>query len=310
MYAIAAGCVLIAVMSLRSGGVALTGGIVIGRSDYLSNPNDFAQLLLIGLPFVWLMVLDTRGLWVRRVLASVTLIVILFVAAHTGSRSMLVGLAAMFVVALWKMPPERRLVIGLAGLVISVGVFQSLPIGLKQRYESVLLSNSVDSADPIVQSAATSREQRLSLLRESLSFTMRNPLFGVGPGMFDAAAAGEARRLGVRPQWLVTHNTYTEVSSEAGLPALLFFVGTLVTCFRTVSSIHRRSEVEDAEGARAVAYCLLLSLVAFAVTALFSNVSYKALLPALAGLSTALSGAVRPSPVQEADLNVAAAALT
>ena len=32
---------------------------------------------------------------------------------------------------------------------------------------------------------------------------------------------------GTRGQWLGTHNTYTQISSECGLPGLLFFVASL-----------------------------------------------------------------------------------
>ena len=48
------------------------------------------------------------------------------------------------------------------------------------------------------------------------------------------------------------------------------------------------------------AACLRMTLVAFCVTALFSNVAYQSLLPAIAGLCAALYTSVQEELVQEA----------
>ena len=78
--------------------------------------------------------------------------------------------------------------------------------------------------------------------------------------------------------------------------ALIFFVATLGCCVKIVSSVHKQTrEMPDADDAAHVAYCLLLSLTAYAITAFFMSVAYTGLLPALAGLSTALAAStIRP----------------
>src|SRR5439155_10032522 len=190
---------------------------------------------------------------------------VLLATAYTVSRGTLVGLLGVSFVALWKASFRGRFTYGLTGIVLTVWIFGTLPVALQQRYSSLLVNDVADTKDAMAESAVASREQRMSLLWESLSMTMSNPLVGVGPGMFDVAAAYQAKRRGAREEWVVTHNTYTQVSSEAGLPALIFFVATLGCCIRIVSSVHKQTrEMPDADDAAHVAYCLLLSLTAYA----------------------------------------------
>ncbi len=54
-----------------------------------------------------------------------------------------------------------------------------------------------------------------------------HPLFGVGPDQFAAAVSQEAAGDGQQVPWLGTHNTYTQVSSECGIPALIFYVAVI-----------------------------------------------------------------------------------
>ena len=47
-------------------------------------------------------------------------------------------------------------------------------------------------------SAATSTQSRRMLLRHSIMFTIKHPLFGVGPGMFSVADDAYAKANGAR----------------------------------------------------------------------------------------------------------------
>jgi len=57
--------------------------------------------------------------------------------------------------------------------------------------------------------ASLSAQQRKELLFKSLKVTVRHPLFGVGPGNFEVVSGA----------WDVTHNSYTQISAEGGIPA-------------------------------------------------------------------------------------------
>src|SRR5260370_29342276 len=114
--------------------------------------------------------------------------------------------------------------------------------------------------------------------------------------MFPVAAAARASTLGVHTAWLETHNSYTQVSSECGLPALFFYLAALLSSIFQTTSIYRQfrngKEPHQVEIA-AMAFSIRASLIAFAVTALFASVAYLSLFPCLAGLSAAFIFIVR-----------------
>ena len=60
--------------------------------------------------------------------------------------------------------------------------------------------------------AYASTQDRQQLLWRSIEVTKEHPLFGVGPGNF-AQLSGN---------WHVAHNSFTQMSSEGGIPALIF----------------------------------------------------------------------------------------
>jgi O-antigen ligase len=129
-------------------------------------------------------------------------------------------------------------------------------------------------------------EARTRLLKASLELTLLNPLLGVGPGQFSPAENDMAVEAGARRgSWQVTHNSYTEVSSEAGIPALLFFVGSMFFSFKGLSRIYRRTKGTPHNMVRNAAFCLMLSLVGFSVSILFSSMAYRYYLPSLIGIA-------------------------
>jgi O-antigen ligase len=121
------------------------------------------------------------------------------------------------------------------------------------------------SSEPdLTASAAGSTRERKALLMRSISITLNHPLLGVGVGQFSAYVFDEDKRLGVpKEPYLGTHNSYTQLSSEAGIPALLIFLGILVISWRRLGRlIHAarrdlRPEAQDVyRTALAVQACL------------------------------------------------------
>src|SRR6185437_3589419 len=72
-----------------------------------------------------------------------------------------------------------------------------------------------------------SMDARRDLLMESIRVTLQHPIFGVGPGNFQAYTKS----------WHVTHNTYTELSSETGIPGLALFLTILYFTFRNLKAV-------------------------------------------------------------------------
>ena len=91
--------------------------------------------------------------------------------------------------------------------------------------------------DTLDASAIASTDARMRLLTKSIKYTLYHPLFGVGPGMFAVAEDKEAHANGLRHgTWQGTHNSYTQVSSELGIPGCIFYVLVIFWSLKTTSA--------------------------------------------------------------------------
>jgi O-antigen ligase len=128
------------------------------------------------------------------------------------------------------------------------------------------------------------------LLKHSLIFTMQHPLFGVGPGNFVVADDSYSKTIGLRKgSWLGTHNSYTQVSSELGIPAFLFFVAAVAMALKGSYAVYQRTRGDPRlEDMGNVALGLHYCLVVYAVTILFEHIAYTIMLPVFAGLAACL----------------------
>jgi O-antigen ligase len=255
----------------------------------LSNPNDTAQLLLMGIPFWYLMIITKEHNVVRRMLALFCVLPVLKILLATGSRGALMAVVTMMALVFWTASFQSKLKWVVIGAVAIVGAFLVLPSGLKSRYATLFGANSTYESAEFEREALDSKEQRMNLLKQSIRLTFKHPIFGVGPGVFNVASSEENWSMNLRGIWLETHNAYTQVSSESGLFGFYCFVGAMVACFKMIAQILRvtrkRPELEHLHN---MARCQMLSLLGFAVTSFFSSVAYALYFPALAGLSIAL----------------------
>jgi O-antigen ligase len=128
-------------------------------------------------------------------------------------------------------------------------VLTTMPGKLISRYQTTV-SQEADDTDmdsEMLASAHSSTQSRKELLRHSLIFTMHHPLFGVGPGMFEVADDAYAKAQGSKKgSWLGTHNSYTQVSSEIGIPAFLFFVAAIWMSLKGPYSIYQKTRGDRA----------------------------------------------------------------
>jgi O-antigen ligase len=99
---------------------------------------------------------------------------------------------------------------------------------------------------------------------------------------------------GARGRWQVTHNTYTEYSSELGIPGLVLFLTLLVLIWRTTSTGRRLYQGTEKDEPQLMLFSLRIALVASLVNFMFASVGYLPLVPALAGLAYLMSRYVRP----------------
>lgn len=134
-----------------------------------------------------------------------------------------------------------------------------------------------------------SQIQRTELLKRSLWETARHPVFGLGPGMFIEATQGDNRVKGIHSAALGTHNSYTQVSSETGIPGLIGFLGAIVVGIRRMRRLHSLTENQPGfHDVAALAFVLWLCLLGSAVNIFFYHAAYGATTAVLLGLATAL----------------------
>ena len=278
-------------------GISDNGRLFLTQGKF-GNPNEMAQALLLGLPLWGAKMVMSKSLPGKAVAGGI-MVLILFTTFRTGSRGAMIGFTVMLLVVFLRAQVVGKLKIIMACIVFLGIVTATMPVRLVARYKTVAAEEADDSEmDPTMRdSASSSTASRKQLLRHSLIFTIRHPLFGVGPGMFVVADDSYSKAIGLRKgTWLGTHNSYTQVSSELGIPAFLFFVATVALSLKGTYAIYRRTRgdprLEDmGNAALGLHYCL----VVYAVTVLFEHIAYTIMLPVFSGLA---AGLVRTAEVE------------
>ncbi len=287
---------VLALMTLIIGNVTVDGRLGLGRGRF-GNPNDLAQILLMSLPFWWFLA-TRRGLTApRRALAYAATLPIFITIARTGSRGALIATGGLLVILFLRSSLKYRVQLLAAGVVVLVFAAATLPEDLKERYFTFFRkADARDTAgllapEEAADYATTSATARWNLLWDSLILTFRNPVFGVGPGVFDVAQDIYSRAVrGVKGGWQQTHNTYTQISSENGIPALLVYLLVILFTWRAARVAKPRGRPPSAREAEmmAASRALRLSLFTFCVSAFFASFAYQAQLLTLAGLAVSL----------------------
>ena len=284
MYAVACGAFVNLLSSNLFRPDDLTGRLSLQLGS-IGNSNDFAAHLLYVLPFLMFLA------WVSnfKILKAACFLGIVFglyLIENTGSRGAL--LACLVVLAFIFLRASGSIRIAFAILAPAMLLFLALllPKSLLLRY-ATLWSNEAAATQV---GATESYENRSYLLRTSLRFTAEHPLFGVGPGEFADVEGSEARAQGRHGSWLVSHNSYTEISSEMGFPGAICFVGALVSTMLLLNRNYRRaSQSERLKKLRAASFCLMISFTGFAVAIFFLSLAYTFYMPFMSGLAIAIS---------------------
>jgi O-antigen ligase len=294
---------LLAILALLLGNTA-SGRLFLTEGKF-QNPNDLAQVLLMGLPFLWLMFKSSAQNLFFKLPPLIFSGLVFYVMLKTGSRGAFFGFTTLFVFMFFKASMTDRLAMIILSLFLVGFALVVVPHGLRSRYVTLFSSDeeATGADQELADIAVSSSEARSRVLKFSLLMTLRHPVLGVGPGMFAEAMADDARIEGKRTEWLETHNAYTQVSSEMGIPGVLLYLAVLIGSYRSTNAVVQMSKLRRTERWNAIgntASCMRMSLLAYAVTALFSSVAYQSLLPTLAGLCTVLYMSARREMEQEA----------
>lgn len=221
---------------------------------YISRPGLLKTCLLISciLFLMWMLVLT---------------------ASRSGSLNVLFAIALTWLLVLRGSP--RGKVIG-AGIVVILLVAISAAPGVFWERMSTVWSSPEGSQNEVAASAVTSEEDRLGALQRAIHYTLQRPLFGLGLGNLEVASGTE---IGRPDAWIGAHNTFAEISSEAGVPAFALFVSLLWTAISSMKRADKKASgslaTPQAFELRLMARATMVSLLSLIFGALFAHIGYE-----------------------------------
>ncbi len=232
-----------------------------GLGGVFSNPNDFAINIAINFPLCLAFFWGSKGI-VKKLLWAVALLFLLYGVIATYSRSGLIAMVICFFICIWEFGIKAKRPVVIAGaifiLMLGVGVAVTTP-----RYIT-RISTLVEGGDVDGAFDHGSMDARRELLMESIRVTLQHPIFGVGPGNFQAYTKS----------WHVTHNTYTELSSETGIPGLALFLAILYFTFRNLKAVSDTQVHKHDPQIQLFTSALRAGLAAYIVGSAFASTSY------------------------------------
>lgn len=294
MYVNVAAAVILVMTCIKFGGTGgpADGRFVIPKSLFFSNANELGLALLLGVTsFLFLMYQAGMGV---RVLGIAGILLSTIYALKTGSRACLLAAVALLVmIFLFSQNKPKAVILALPTIALALLM---LPSSMLHRL--LLFGTEVEpiqAQSDLDVAAVESQLERQDVFKKSLYLTATHPLFGVGPDQFAVAVSGEDAQNGKHSAWLGTHNSYTQVSSECGIPAFICYCAVLVFCFRSNWKLYRQSRDNPAlKDVTALSFCLLASTLVYSVSTFFFHIAYGNSVPMLAGFSLALRLAAEP----------------
>ncbi|MBC7932472.1 MAG: O-antigen ligase family protein [Rubrivivax sp.] len=253
----------------RMGRLNLGGNRIEGvLGGLFGNPNDMALHLITIIPIALGLLFVARGL-LKKVLYGGAALLMMAATGATLSRGGFLGLACATFLMAWKIGRRNRAMV----VVMFVAAGAIFLLLLPPEFILRLLSVVGDGSD------GGSAAQRQGLLIRSVYVSILHPLFGVGMNNFHI--------LSLREQ--VSHNAYTQVSAEMGLPALAFYVLFMLSTLKRLRRIERETyETRDRARVFYLAVGLQASLIGYMVSSFFASVAYLWYVYYLAGYALCL----------------------
>jgi O-antigen ligase len=270
--ALTVACVMswMAIVNYRAGNFEFEGYRV-GTLNHgmFSNPDDVGLHLVMMIPITSALLLSARSPLKKLFYGACTLLMTAG-TIFTFSRGAFLGLLAAVVVLGWKFGRRNKLVF-FALFFLFLAFFMIFAPG---HYATRLLSIFDHSLDPVGSASA-----RQALLLRSTYIMLRHPIIGVGLHNFPIYSFSGK----------LSHNSYTQVGAELGIPALVVYVMLMVTSLKTLGRIERETyEKRRRSKYYGLAIGLQASMVAYIVTSFFISVAFNWNLYYLVGFAICL----------------------
>lgn len=251
------------------------------------NSNEVA-IFLLGMVPLFLYVVTLKGCWwPTRILFAGATAWSFWTVILTGSRSGLltIGILTLTLFATMSVANKMKFVV----VVVTVGVLlaSATPEQIKARFSTIM--NSEVEKDTVASGAVASSESRVALLEESIRATLQHPLFGTGFAAYVDVVSEESKKEGRKALWQVSHNMYTQISAETGIPGLALFLGIFYIAARTHFRVlkARRLSPELGELGR-ISTALLYTMLVVVFNGCFTSMAWSWAIYEMVGLAIAV----------------------
>ncbi len=225
-----------------------------GAPHDVVNPNGLAFIIVTVLPFFFCYSAINKKVFLISIIAVP---LFLWTLILTESRSGFVALLAIAV--FFTMKSKKKFLIIIIAIVSSIIVYQNLTPDQKDRYLSIIDSNT--------KNAATA-EGRYTGVIESFKAGLNRPIFGHGLGTSVETNAHFKGR--AQP----AHNLYVEVFQELGIIGLIIFSTYIFAIYKDIIEANRNRSTDDSENSPFVQATWKALWIFFFTNLLFSLVSY------------------------------------
>lgn len=208
--------------------------ILQGPGGMLTDNNDFALALCMGMPLLLYLGLSERRLLLRRfLLATVPLTALTVISTH--SRGGFLAMCAMALVVVWR---SQNRIAGFAMLALMGGAaWIAAPKSFTDRIATIKDYQTEGSA-----------RGRLEAWKVAGRMIAAKPMLGVGYAKFQQEYVGfdpnQAREADGSPKpegTRVAHNSYLQIWAECGTPAFLLYLALIGLTFRDLWLVRREA---------------------------------------------------------------------
>jgi probable O-glycosylation ligase (exosortase A-associated) len=183
--------------------------------------NGFATILVMGIPFQWYLMRNTR-VWYLRLIMLALIPLNAHAVMTTFSRGGFLGLCITMAVITYREPNKRisamMIIVGLLAFSLFAGQEYRARIGTIETYEE-----------------DASARSRFEAWDAGIKMATRNPFFGVGLKRFMPAYPYYSN---TTPH--VAHNTWVQIAAEVGFVAVFAYGMVVILTFRALFRIQRR----------------------------------------------------------------------
>lgn len=261
---------LIWVITLSIGFFGIKGGVFVlatggaykvwgPAGSFITGNNELALALIIVLPLMWYLRLQTDNKWLRHGFMVAMALMVFSILASYSRGAFLAGTAMLLM--LW-IKSRHKMVIGVTMVVVVTIALAFMPEKWSERMETIETYQEDGSA-----------MGRINSWWFAYNLAKDRPLVGGG---FHTFTKELFYKYAPNPEnFHDAHSIYFEVLGEQGFVGLILFLTMWLLTFRTGSWIVRKTrDVENLTWARDLAAMIQVSLVGYAVGGAFLGLAY------------------------------------